>query len=226
MALTKLTIAAYKSDAYNDPVGGASFTVQINPESWKEEFRVNYSPSAAIGGTATKLRLKNIGSSELSLNLVFDGTGLVSTTPDSLQGVSVADQITSFKNLALKINGDIHQPNYLVLTWGNFSFRGLLTKLSIDYPIISMTGEPLRAKATATFKSSESPANSNAAAGLNSPDMTHRRKVNSGNTLSQMTFDIYGDPQPYILVARHNDLNQVRQAPLGSELEFPPLKKN
>ena len=72
----------------------------------------------------------------------------------------------------------------------------------------------------------ESPANSNAAAGLNSPDMTHRRKVNSGNTLSQMTFDIYGDPQPYILVARHNDLNQVRQAPLGSELEFPPLKKN
>lgn len=224
MALTKLTIAAYKSDSYNDPVGGASFTAQINPESWKEEYSVSYSPSATIGGTATQLRLNYVESGSLSLNLIFDGTGLISTTPDSLVGVSVADQLTTFKNLAIKVNGDIHQPNYLVITWGNFSFRGLLTHLSIDYPLVSMTGEPLRAKALATFKSSESLAKANAAAGLNSPDMTHRRQVTAGDTLSQMSYDIYGDPKYYTLVARRNDLNQIRQAPVGSSLDFPPLK--
>ncbi len=221
MALTKLKITAYKSDAYNDPVGGADFTAQINPESWKEEFSIKYSPSSTQGGLTTKLRLDSIESGVLTLHLVFDGTGLVSTTPTSLQGVSVADQITSFKNLTMKPNGDIHEPNYLVIVWGSFSFRGVLTHLSIDYPLVSPTGDPLRAKATVTFATSESL--QKAAQGNNSPDMTHTRTVAAGDTLSQMTYNIYGDPKYYLVVARQNRLNQVRQLANGTQLNFPPL---
>lgn len=225
MALTKLKITAYKSDAYNDPVGGADFTVQINPESWKEEFNIIYTPSSTQGGLTTKLRLDHIDSGRLTLNLVFDGTGLVSTTPDSLKGVSVADQIQSFKDLTMKPNGDIHEPNYLTLVWGKFSFQGVITSLSIDYPLVSPEGEPLRAKATASFETSQSLKKASEAAGLNSPDMTHARNVVEGDTLSQMTYNIYGDTSYYLTVARTNNLDQVRKLKNKTTLLFPPVKQ-
>ena len=223
MALTKLTITAYTSDAYTDKAGVADFTAQINPESWKEEYSVSYSSSSTQGGLATKLRLDHIESGKLDLTLIFDGTGLISTTPTSLVGVPVATQIQSFKDLTMKPNGDIHEPNYLALVWGNFSFRGLLTNLSIEYPLISPTGAPLRAKANATFETSQSLAKAAQAAGLNSPDMTHTRTVVAGNILSKLSYDIYKDPKYYIGIARHNDLDQVRQLKIGTHLDFPPL---
>lgn len=223
MALTKLTITAYTSDAFTDKAGVAEFTAQINPESWKEEYNIVYSSSSTQGGLATKLRLDHIDSGKLDLTLIFDGTGLVSSTPASLVGVPVATQIQNFKDLTMKPNGDIHEPNYLMLVWGNFSFRGLLTSLSIEYPLVSPTGAPLRAKANASFESSQSVATAAKAAGLNSPDMTHTRTVLAGNTLSQMSYEIYKDPKYYIGIARHNDLNQVRQLRMGAQLDFPPL---
>lgn len=224
MSLTKLTITAYTSDAYTETAGVAEFMASINPENWKEEFSIKYSASSTQGGLATKLRLDHIESGKLDIVLVFDGTGLVSTIPLTMMGMSVSDQIQSFKDLTMKPNGTIHEPNYLMLVWGNFSFRGLLTSLSIDYPLISPSGTPLRAKATASFESSESVATAAQAAGLSSPDMTHTRKVVSGDTLSQMTYKIYGDAGYYLTVARHNDLDQVRQLPIGISLDFPPLE--
>lgn len=223
MALTKLTITAYKTDAYTEKVGAAVFMASINPENWKEEFNITYSQSSTQGGLATKLRLDHIDSGKLSLNLVFDGTGLVSSTPPSLVGKSVLDQINALKTLTIVPNGEIHEPNYLALIWGSFSFRGLLTSLSIEYTLISPDGVPLRAKATCAFESSESLAKASKAAGLNSPDMTHTRNVVAGDTLSQMSQNIYGDPKYYIEIARHNNLDQVRQLRAGTSLDFPPL---
>jgi nucleoid-associated protein YgaU len=223
MSLTKLTITAYTSDAYTQKAGSAEFMASINPENWKEEYSIKYSASSTQGGLATKLRLDHIESGKLDITLVFDGTGLVSTIPMNLQGLSVADQIQSFKDLTMKPNGTIHEPNYLMLVWGNFSYRGLLTSLTIDYPLISPAGAPLRAKAQASFESSQSVATAAQAAGLSSPDMTHSRKVTSGDTLSQMTYNIYGDSGYYLTVARHNQLDQVRQLPVGIYLDFPPL---
>jgi hypothetical protein len=225
MALTKLTITAYTSDSYSTPAGAALFTAQINPENWKEEYSIKYSSSSTQGGLATKLRLDHIESGKLDITLIFDGTGLVSTTPMTLMASTVADQIQSFKDLTMKPNGEIHEPNYLGLVWGTFSFQGLLTGLSIEYPLISPTGAPLRAKAHATFETSQSLQKAAQAAGLSSPDMTHTRTVVAGNTLSKMSHDIYGDPKYYIGVARSNDLDQIRQLRMGTQLNFPPLDK-
>jgi hypothetical protein len=225
MSLTKLTITAYTSVDYSTKVGMADFMAQINPETWKEDYSVKYSKSSTQGGLATQLRFYNIDSGNLSLSLEFDGTGLISTTPSSLVGVSVTQQLENFKNLALNPNGDTHQPNYLMVVWGQFSYKGLLTNLQVEYTLISPSGEPLRAKAIATIQASESLSTANKEAGVNSPDMTHRATVVAGDRLSKMCFDIYNDPSYYIGVAKNNDLDQVRSLKNGIVLNFNPLEK-
>uniref|UniRef100_A0AAU6WLI4 LysM domain-containing protein n=1 Tax=Chryseobacterium endophyticum TaxID=1854762 RepID=A0AAU6WLI4_9FLAO len=59
----------------------------------------------------------------------------------------------------------------------------------------------------------------------NSPDLTHKRTIQDGDTLPLMTERIYGDSKYYLEVAKVNNLINFRQLVPGEELYFPPIEK-
>ena len=58
-----------------------------------------------------------------------------------------------------------------------------------------------------------------------SPDLTHLRDVRDGDTLPLLAYDIYGNAQLYLEVARVNKLVNFRRLRSASRLSFPPLDK-
>ena len=59
-----------------------------------------------------------------------------------------------------------------------------------------------------------------------SPDMSRLVTVKEGETLPYLCHRLYGDSLLVREVARFNELDSFRNIPAGTQLLFPPLKKN
>ena len=154
--------------------------------------------------------------------LIFDTTGLLSGTAPSSTS-SVTTRVDDFKSLCLDYNGSVHRPNFLWIFWGVDDFKGVLTDLQVAYKMYAQAGYPLRAEVTITVKDTVDPTEAATEGSAESPDMTHTRKANKSSSLSEMSYQIYGDPTYYLAVARANDLDQFRQLKPGINIDFPPL---
>ena len=126
----------------------------------------------------------------------------------------------------LTYDGDIHEPRDVLLLWGTLSFLGKLTSLQFNYKLFQPDGTPVRVIATAAFSETIDDALREALKKANSPDLTHIRKVEAGDTLSLMTYKIYGDASYYLEVARVNKLINFRNLEPGTEIFFPPINKS
>jgi hypothetical protein len=220
-ALVKLSIEAYEDPGFNTlwEDGPNPIKVQINPASYAQEVGVCFTEDAAIGGTGNaKIYNRTLGNS-LSLELVFDGTGAVHDRDTR----TVEQRIEEVRRMAIRTNGNVHEPNYLILTWGTLHFRGRLQSLHIDYTLFHPDGSPLRAKAKAKFVGFHENREAKAAQNNSSPDLTHLRIVGAGDTLPLMCHRIYGDSGYYVKVAEANGLDGFRALPVGTALLFPPL---
>ena len=58
-----------------------------------------------------------------------------------------------------------------------------------------------------------------------SPDLTHERIVEEGDTLPLMCHRIYGSTNHYLEVAKFNKLKYFKELTPGSKIYFPPLEK-
>ena len=81
----------------------------------------------------------------------------------------------------------------------------------------------MRAKLSPKFEQYISPEKLAAQARTSSPDLTHYRTVNAGDTLPLMCHRIYQDSKYYIEIARVNDLLDFRNLEPGRRVFFPPL---
>lgn len=214
-----------------------AYSVLINPETVSEKYEVKYTETSGSGATSSELKFDKIMPQSYDLDLVFDGTGLL--TDDNTLGTnlifpeepeSVPEQIEKFKSVVLNYVGDVHQPRYIVVVWGSTDgdklFKGRLTNLEINYTLFHADGTPVRAKAKATFKESITVEDQNSEKKDNSPDLTHVRTVKEGDTLPLMTHRIYGDPKYFLEVARVNNLRNFRKLEVGSKIVFPPIDKS
>lgn len=229
MALTKLSIIAYSDASYSKSKRTGKFEVLINPESYKRDIDIEYDKTWAIGSPGGDLRFKKMRSEKITFSLIFDGTGLVSTAPETLKDGDkikpVLQQIKEFKAVVAEFSGKIHRPYFLLLTWGDaFNFRGVLTNMSVNYKLFKSDGTPVRAVADVSFSSSVSPALAARKANNKSPDVTHVKQVRAGDRLPAMSNEVYKDPAYFVQVAQANNLNHLRQVPNGKSLIFPPLR--
>jgi nucleoid-associated protein YgaU len=64
-----------------------------------------------------------------------------------------------------------------------------------------------------------------AKANVQSPDLTHVRVVEEGDTLPLMAKRIYGDSKYYLEVARVNRITSFRKLKTGQRIFFPPIQK-
>jgi phage tail protein X len=223
--LEKMRVKAFADSGFHQEVG--SFQVWINPAEYRHVHHVCYNDRQAQGSPGGSPDFNRITSDQVSLQLVFDGTGVV---PGPTPGVpafaadGVAKQVDAFRALVFDYDGKIHSPRFLQLVWGTLLFRCRLLELSVAYTLFKPDGTPLRARADAAFVGYTDEVELARMARKSSPDLTHVRTVREGDTLPLLCWEVYGSSAWYPRVARANGLAGFRELPAGTRLVFPPLR--
>ncbi len=219
-SLIKLLIEGYKDAACSKFLTG-SIKAVINPENYARNFNVRYEPSKEKGANAKTQIFTSMESSGFELDLIVDGTGVIPLD----RGMTVDSYIEKFKSIVYNYQGSEHRPNYLKITWGKVIFTGVCEKLNIRYTLFSPDGTPLRASIKITLLETVDFHTKIREAQKSSPDLTHIRTVNAGDSLPLLSYQIYGDSSYYMEVARANGLSSFQAIKPGDQIYFPPLKK-
>lgn len=216
--LKKLRIDAYADTTFSAAAAAPhTYSLQINPETYKHQHATAFQKESATDTAGASTKFIIMEPQTLSFEFYLDATGVVPGVTD------LNAEIATIKSVVYNYNGDIHSPNYLMVSWSGFVFKCRLTSLNIDYTLFRPDGTPLRAKLDMAFQEYLSPDEIAKRSKKASPDMTHLRTVQDGDTLPVMCHRIYGDSRFYLAVARHNDLTDFRRLTVGSRLMFPPL---
>lgn len=234
-AIQKLTIATYEDSDYKKRVDSGAFTAFINPTGYSVTYKTELEPGQALGTPKENKKYVASPSTDLQLEFLFDGTGVTETYSgikliNKIKGkafkkTSVKDQVDAFYVATGQVDGLIHKPYNVILNWGDFEFKGVLAEFTVEYKLFDNEGRPLRAIGKAKFSESISQELAAKEVKASSPDLTHKRTVQDGDTLPLMTERIYGDSKYYLEVAKINNLVSFRELKPGTDLYFPPLEK-
>ena len=216
--LEKLLVQAYDTPDYGRaPIG--EFVAFVNPSEITLAYEMEYDAAQGTGTTNSRMEFKKVKPGDLSLAFFVDGTGASGELADVQERVAAFQAVTGY-------NGRIHRPNYLKVVWGTLQVRRCVLKsASIVYKLFRPDGVPLRAVITATFTDNADDQTRVALAQDTSPDLTHVRIVQAGDTLPALCDRIYGDPAHYVAVARANELDHFRALTPGMRLLFPPIAR-
>lgn len=217
--LKKLRIEAYKDIGYADADKMGEFAVMFNPTSYSQKYEVEYDDASGRGTSGSTQKFARIKPKEYTFEFMIDGTGV------SAEKKEVSDVIKEFLRLTAEILSDTHRPPYLKIAWGSLIAECILKSADITYTLFKPDGYPLRAKINATFAENIEDTKRTAQEGKQSPDVTHQRQVQEGDTLPLMTHRIYGNSAHYLAVARFNELTNFRKLVVGSMIKFPPLRQ-
>ena len=230
--LIKLQIKAYSDEQFNNEVANGEFKTLLNPEKYSFKYKIEQNEDQASGTSTSAPRFNRTLPEDLELEFIFDRTGVIvdySTVPDSQnysdEGLGIVDNGETVKHVVFDYNGDDHRPNYLIISWGTLLFKGTLSEMDITFKLFKSDGTPLRASANAKFKGFVEDNLRVAMENNSSPDLTHVRTVNEGDTLPLMTHRIYGDSKYYLEVAKANKISNFRKLTVGQKIFFPPLEK-
>jgi nucleoid-associated protein YgaU len=223
--LEKLTITAYQDKSRKTQVGKA-FKAMFNPESFSQKYAIEYAKERGLNATGQKVNYARSRPSLLSLKLLLDGTGSHEIGGQNLQADNdntVAARVKHLLDISFRMNGKIHEPNYLVVIWGSLIFSCRLSNIDINYTSFNPDGTPLRAELAIDLLSDQEVKKNQALDAKSSPDLTHSRIVKSGDTLPLLSKEIYGSSSHYLWIARQNRLDDFRNLTPGQRLFFPPL---
>jgi len=216
--LEKLVIRGHEQPDYSDePIG--EFEAYVNPHELTIAYEMEYESSQGSGTTGSRMEFSKVKPGDLSLTFFIDGTGANGTAIDVQERIEQFQTVTGY-------NGNIHRPNYLKVVWGTLQVkRCVLKSASIAYKLFKPSGIPLRALITANFSETSDDETRVALAQDESPDLTHVRMVQAGDSLPLMCYRIYGDTSYYLDVAKVNGLDDFRRLKPGQKIFFPPLEK-
>jgi Contractile injection system tube protein len=229
MTLTKVKIQAYNNKTLQGAVA-KTFELPVNPESYTQNYKVEYNSQQGQGNQSTDARFKSTAPEELRLDFFFDETHTIEGYGNENKYVTgvykdVQAELKDFLDTVYHMEGEIHRPRFLQLTWGTFTFSCILKNLDLNYTLFKSDGTPLRIKIAATFLNYIAQDERVAREKKKSPDLTRIRNAKQGERLDLMTSEVYNTPQYVLQVAKANNLSSIRQLKQGQELRFPPLDK-
>ncbi|MBE7382958.1 MAG: LysM peptidoglycan-binding domain-containing protein [Leptolyngbya sp. SIO1E4] len=207
-----------------------TYEVMFNPESYSFQYENEYQKYQGINTSGRTARYSLTRSRTLSLKFVIDDS---SATAGLLAGTSaigpfsrktVYKRVEEFLDFTARMDGELHQPKYLRLEWGDLIFDCRLQSVDVNYTLFNRSGTAIRAELDTTFVEDIEASKRLQQEGKNSPDLTHTRTITSGDTLPLMAHRIYRDPNYYMRVAQANKLNNFRKLKAGTTLNFPPVK--
>ena len=212
--LEKLTIDAYEDQEYKRR-SGRPWQALFNPTQLGFSRSNRYNATASAGSSQPQVAYGGGQPDELSIELFFDGTGVVESTETVGERIERLLAFTEFQ-------AETHQPYYLHLFWGSFHFRGVLEKVDIKYTLFDRNGEPLRATTTLSLKQALAPKEVAAEEGRSSPDLYQTWLVGDDDTLDTIAERIYGSPAWWRPIAEANRLKNPRALVAGQVLTLPP----
>ncbi|NJM39052.1 MAG: LysM peptidoglycan-binding domain-containing protein [Akkermansiaceae bacterium] len=225
--LEKMEITAFSDAEFTEEVADGKFITQVNPEKVSLKYEIESPEDQAQGTSATEATFGKIKPQELSFEFMFDATGAI-PNPDGSSPINddgVFEKVKHFLSVVYEYNGEEHKPNNVQIAWGRLLFKCVLKSVNIDYRLFRPDGTPLRAVASAAFTGSVEERLRVAIDAPASPDITHTRSVRDGETLLQLTQEIYGHSRYYLEVARANRLTNFRKLKTGQIISFPPIAK-
>lgn len=246
----KLKITAYNSTGGKETLStnpDDSYVALVNPETYTIQYQVNLNTKKVPGNAGSDPSYIDTSPPTLQFDFLFDATGVI-PRPSTLgvigdipivgaiasavsniispqEEYDVMKEIIKFNSVIFTYSGDQHSPRKIQLLWGKLVFDGKLTSLNFNFKLFKPDGTPLRAVATAAFVGAITDKLRVAAQNDHSPDLTHLRQVQEGDTLPLMAYRIYGDASYYLEVARVNSLINFRNLKTGTLLKFPPISK-
>ncbi|MCB0375007.1 MAG: hypothetical protein KDD04_03715 [Sinomicrobium sp.] len=217
--LEKLKIALHKTKERNDK-NPEIFRATFNPDSFTHSFSNNFAKQQVIEGN-NEINYTGTAHSNLRFKLIVDDTDITgASSPQSL-----TNHIENFIKKVIYVDGQIHEPRYIKVSWGDYFLDCRVERLDVKYTLFDRGGNALRAELDIAFIEDTDDRKRQYELKLSSPDLTHVKVVKKGDTLSMMSREVYGSSDYYIQVARHNKLNNFRKLEPGTELYFPPIAK-
>ena len=216
--------------AYTDPGCGDDhlatldenpMTAMINPENYALESKVEFNSGQASGTSGGTPRFEKKLPSELSLEFLYDNTGIIDGNPRE----DISKDLEKLQDFLMGYDGDIHQTRFFKFVWGTSLMKGVCSSLNINYKLFNPNGKPIRAMCKVTIRELIEEEIRVLEENNKSPDLTHFRVVNKGDTLPWMCYKIYGDSKYYLQVASINKLTNFRNLTVGDEVFFPPFNK-
>lgn len=220
----KMVFEAYEDEKFTKKASPHTFTLQINPESFTLSHATAVKTEVMDAKTEAVDKPKIPSERTLSLNFPLDQSGVM-LLPIKNRVLTLTKTIELFLKVCIEVNGNIHTNNYLVVRWGNFSFKCRCESADIKYTLFNPLGKPVRAVITAKFKEFIDRKTEQSQRNNNSPDMSHLVTIRQGDSLPALCESIYGDPKYYLQVARVNDLVDFRRLEPGSRILFPRLEQ-
>lgn len=219
--LQKIKFEAF-TDAQYQQKHGKPIELLLEPEQIKFGNNIRYGKDKQMGTTGGDQKFQGYEPEILQLKLTIDCTGVVE---GAQKGDKAYDKVKEIENLLYVYNSDGHSPSYVKIIFGELLFKGRLASITTDYTLFSWQGIPLRASLELSFKKDISSEEDRKRNSKQSPDMSRLITLKEGETLPYLCHKIYGDSLLVRQVARFNNLNSFRNIPAGTELLFPPLKK-
>jgi len=181
--LEKLKVKSYstRNRRLTDLIG--TVEVMFNPASFSQQYEILYTKNAGYGATNQQVDYQRSKPGVLNLLLTVDGTGVSEIGLAALLGQkTVTERVKQFLDLTFRVNGQIHEPNFLSVEWGTLIFACRLGKVDITYTTFDRDGSPLRAQLNATFMGDQEVKKQMSMDNLSSPDLTHWVTVAEGDT--------------------------------------------
>lgn len=219
--MENLKFTAYSDAKYGSEIG--SHTVQMDPETLKFGKEIVYREDRQLGAIGGNSRFERYRPEFLSFKFTVDCTGVVEGTKEK---DNVYDKIQEVEKLLYTYNSDGHRPSYVLVRYVELLFKGQVKKMDVEYTLFSNSGIPLRATVELTFSGFRCGEKERKKFHKQSPDMSRLVTVKEGETLPYLCHKLYGDSRLVLQVARFNNLGGFRNIPAGTELLFPPLKKD
>lgn len=209
----------YACDASGNQVNGNFIELQVNPSTVTVNHKIEYCKDTSLGSTGDDQKYNKTPAASISFKVLFDDTGVIEGTA---QGIT--DQINKFMDLCYRYHGDKHEPNKVVIVWGELQFKLCLNSANVVYKLFSPDGKPLRAELDCGFSEFKGKEEEQKGSAKQSPDVSHIIEVRAGDRLPALCKKVYKNLRMFPEIARINNMTDFRRLQPGTKIFFPSLK--
>lgn len=168
--MTYMSFQVYKDYTFHEEVTDYNYDVKINPESFDRSISVRAIQPETVEKNGSTKFAAGAESESYSFDLLFDGTGVISSIPSAAALKKEFDQFLSVvyrkpESDPAGSQSKIGDPakktkppvNFVRISYCGQHFDTQLDSLSIKYLLFNKEGNPLRIKVSCRFSSAEEP---------------------------------------------------------------------
>jgi hypothetical protein len=198
--------------------------VQFNPADYTLSKGAQIAEIAIPGIDSPILQFVRGQNEKLTLELFFDTTAVGMGVAPVLDVRTLTDPVYQL----VKMQGNTHAPPRVRVVWGlGLSFRAIVESVTQKFTVFNPLGIPLRATVTVTFREYKTLEQQLGELNLQSADHSKQHVVRSGDTLSRIAYEEYGDASRWRAIAddplNAGVLGNPRRLTAGTRLSVPAL---